>query len=137
MEKVYPAVVQAVILFGAEIWVLTETMIQGLEGEHVSFIRKFTYKQAMRRRDGSWRQVTAEAVLQGAGTQTIRTYVDRGQATVAEWVATQTIFDSCAVEAGYDGGGRIRVPMWSQKVAEEQLRVRVEAILEVARVRRR
>ena len=35
--KFYRAVVQAMILFGAEKWMITKTMIQLLEGSHVSF----------------------------------------------------------------------------------------------------
>ena len=56
---------------------------------------------------------------------------------MAEWVATWPIFDVCARETGFEGGGRLRVPWWRQKAAEDQLRVTMEAILEAARVRRR
>ena len=72
---------QAVIFFGAETWVITETTIQRLEGAHVSFLSQVTCKQATRRRDGSWRKVPAEAVLEGVGKQMLRTYVigDRQQ----------------------------------------------------------
>ena len=41
----YGKVVQAVLLFGAETWVLTETMIQRLEGAHVSFLRQVTHNR--------------------------------------------------------------------------------------------
>ena len=68
---------QAVLLFGAEKWVLTETMIYQLEGAHVSFLRQVTRKREMQWRDGSWWKVQGESVLQGAGTQTLRTYVAR------------------------------------------------------------
>ena len=37
LEKFYRAVFQAVLLFGAETWVLTETMSQRIEGAHVNF----------------------------------------------------------------------------------------------------
>ena len=106
----YRMVVQALLLFGADIWVITETMIQQLEGVHMSFLRQVTRKQATWRRDGSWRQVTEEAVLQGAGTHTLRTSVDIRQATVEEWVATRPIFDVCEKYTGYKVGGRLRVP---------------------------
>ena len=55
MEKFYHAVVQAVILFGAETWVLTAPMMQRLEGEHVYFLWQVIHKHAMHQRDGSWR----------------------------------------------------------------------------------
>ena len=34
-----------------------------------------------------------KTVLQGAGTQPLRTYVDRGQAILADWVELRPIFD--------------------------------------------
>ena len=93
---------------------LTEKMIQRLEGAHVSFLWQATRENATRKMDGSWQQVTAESVLQGAGTQTFRKYVDRRQATVAEWLNTQTILTfmreiQVTREGGYSrcrGGGR-------------------------------
>ena len=49
-KKFYRAVVQAVLLFGVETWVLTETMSQRIEGAHVTFLRHITRKQVMRQR---------------------------------------------------------------------------------------
>ena len=80
-------------------------MIQRLEVAHVSFLKKVTRKQAMRRMGISWRQVKSEAVLQGAETQTLMTYMDRRQATVAEFMAIRPIFDVCERYMGYKGGG--------------------------------
>ena len=56
---------------------------------------------------------------------------------MAEWVSTRPIFNVCARETGYEGGGILRVMWWMYKVAEEQMRVTVEAILTATRVRRR
>ena len=63
LANIYRVLVQAVLFFGAETWVLTEKMSQRLEGLHVIFLRQVTRKQAKRRRDGSWRQVPTEEVL--------------------------------------------------------------------------
>ena len=134
-DKFYRVVVQAVLLFGVDIWVLTETIMQRLEGANVSLQQQFTHKQVERWRDGSWWQVTSEK-KQGAGTKTLRTYVDRKQAKLAEWVDTRPIFDVCTRETEYELGVRLQVPWWRQKAAEDQLRVMVEAILAAARVRR-
>ena len=62
-------------------------------------------------------------------------YVDRRQATVAEWVDLRPIFDVCVRETGYEGWGRLQVPWWRKKPADNQLRVMVEAILAAARER--
>ena len=48
----------------------------------------------------------AKVVLQGAGTQPLRTYVDRLQAIVAEWVVLWPIFNVCKIYTGYKGGER-------------------------------
>ena len=82
-------------------WVLTEKMMQWLEGAHVSLLRQVTRKQATWRKGGSCQQVTSEAVLQVAGTQTLRTYMDRQHDTVVEWVAIRPIFGVFDRETGY------------------------------------
>ena len=45
-------------------------------------------------------------------------------------------FDVCERETGYEVGGRLWVLWWRQEAAENQLKVTVEAILWVTRVRR-
>ena len=62
--------------------------------------------------------------------------MDRRQETVAELVAPWPIFDVCVREMGNEGGGILWVPWWRQEATENQLRVTVESILEVARLRR-
>ena len=52
-SKFYQEIVQAVLLFVAETRVLTDKIIQRLEGAHVSFLWEFTHKEETRRRDGS------------------------------------------------------------------------------------
>ena len=69
-------------------------------------------------------------VLQGAVRQPLRTYINRRQATVAEWVLLRPIFNVCAREMGYKGGGRLRVQCWRQAAVEKQLKVTVESISE-------
>ena len=64
----YWAVVQAVLLFGVETWVLSEAMSRKLEGVHVGFLRQITGKREVRGKDGTWRKVAAEKVLDKAGT---------------------------------------------------------------------
>ena len=39
-EKLYRTVVQAVILFGSETWVLTSAMLKNIEGVIVGFLRQ-------------------------------------------------------------------------------------------------
>ena len=48
-ENFYRVVVQAVLLFGAETWVLTAAMLEKLEGVHVGFLRQVTEMEARKR----------------------------------------------------------------------------------------
>ena len=83
-KKFYCAMIQAVLLFGADTWVLLAPMSQRLEGVHVVFLRQVAKLNAKRLKDGLWHKVAAEKVLHGAGTQPLQTYLDRRQVTVAE-----------------------------------------------------
>ena len=47
----------------------------------------------------------------------------------------QTIFDMCAGEKGYEGGGLMRDAWWHQEVVETQLRTTLDEILQEARRR--
>ena len=55
----YRALVQTVLLFGAETWVLSEAVSRKLEGVHVGFLRQITGQRAVRQEDGTWRQVAS------------------------------------------------------------------------------
>ena len=106
-------------------------------GPHVFFLRQVTGKRERRRQDGTWRQEGAESVLKAAGTQDIRTYINRRQAKVAQWVAVRPIFEICVRETGYEGRGRRRTPWWRQTAADAQLRATLKEISADARERRR
>ena len=76
----------------------------------------------MRLRDGTWETPGAEGVREAAGTQSARTYIERRQATVDHWVALHILFEVCARDTGYDGGGSMSQTWWRQEATEKQLR---------------
>ena len=84
---------------------LLAPMAQRLEGVYVGLLQPVTKSKSKRLRDGSWRKAAAKKFLQGAGTHLLRTYLDRRQVTVAEWVALRPIFDVCVRDTRYDDGG--------------------------------
>ena len=65
--------------------------------------------------------MSAEKVLEKAGTQSLGNYIDRRQATVAEWVALRPILEIYNRDTGYEGGGRLWEPWWIQTTAIKQL----------------
>ena len=90
----------------------------------------------MRQKDGTWRQVTAETVLEKAGTQPLGTYIDRIQAKVAEWVALRPILEVFNIATGFGGVGRCREPWWKKTSARMQLSATLKYILSTAKERR-
>ena len=91
----YKAVAQAVLLFGAETWVLTPRMEQDLDRFHHRVARRLTGRKPRRRGDGSWAYPTLEETMGEAGFKEIRKSVTRRQNTVAQYIATQPILDLC------------------------------------------
>ena len=56
---------------------------------------------------------------------------------MAQWVALRPIFKVCRQqETRYENGGWRQLPWWQQKVADYQLRLTLEDILEEAREQR-
>ena len=115
LEEFYRAVVQAVLLFGADTWFLPSSMGNTLEGVHTELLQQVTGKIASWHQYRSWWVEGADIALHLSGTQLLRTYINRRQATVTEWVATRTIFEVCVQEeTGYTGGGRQQALCWRQ-----------------------
>ena len=65
--------------------------------------------------------MAAEKVLEKAGTQSLGTYIDRRQATLAEWVTLRPILEVCDRETVYEQGGKRQETWWMQTVARKQM----------------
>ena len=63
---------------------------------------------------GTWETTGVEGLLKASGTQSDRIYIERWQKTMAKWVALRPLFEVCARETGYGGGGRMRKVWWRQ-----------------------
>ena len=110
---VYIAVVQAVMLYGLETWVMSPRIDRALGGFHHKVARILTLQQPRRRLDGMWlyRPLAEEIVEQGL--QEVETYVSRLQNTVAQYIATGPIMDLCMAE-GQHPGKRLSKQWWGQ-----------------------
>ena len=68
-EKFYRVVVQVVLLFGSETWVLSAAILNKLEGVNVDFLRQVTGIKAQRLGDETWTKEGPDRVHQAAGTK--------------------------------------------------------------------
>ena len=92
------------LLSVSETWVSIAAMMQNIEGVHVGFLRKVTGENEQRLGDKTCRKEGAYRVLKAAGTKTLRGYIKKRQATVAERFDIRPIFKACAKETGYEVG---------------------------------
>ena len=115
----YRVVVQAIILYGSETWVLLASMANRIEGMHTEFLKIIMAKRVKQLEDGTWKTPGAEDIREAAGNESAGIYVERQQTTVAQWVALRPLFEVCARETGYEGGGRRRKVWWRQEATEK------------------
>ena len=89
-------------------------MVKRVEGAHTGFLQLVTGMRARRLGDTKWETPGEEGVQEAVGTQLARNYIERRQATVAQWVALRPLFEVCARETWYAGGGSRREAWWRQ-----------------------
>ena len=93
--NLYKAVDQAVLLFGSEMWVLTQRMERALDIFRSRVARRITGKHPRRRTDGSWDYPPLAEALGEAGLEGLRKSTTRRQNTVAQYIATRTVMGLC------------------------------------------
>ena len=64
----------------------------------------------------------------GGEKKTLMDYINKRQATVAEWVDLRPIFEVCKNVIGYEGGGRFLEPWWRHAAAEQHLKASLKDI---------
>ena len=79
----FKAVVQQVLLFGAETWVATPKMERALSGFLHGAARRLTGRQARREKDGDWYYPSLEGAMREAGLIDIQMSILNRQNTVA------------------------------------------------------
>ena len=62
--EIFKAVVQQVLMFGAETWVVTPKMERALSGFLQRAARRLTERQARREKDGDWHYPSLEGAMQ-------------------------------------------------------------------------
>lgn len=95
MASVYKTVVQAVLLYGSESWVLTSTMEKKLQSFHRRCARYITGQHIRQNPDETWTCPSSEIVLEQAGLWTIQQYIKRRRNTVEPYARSRPIYQRC------------------------------------------
>jgi hypothetical protein len=94
--KFYKAVVQAVLLYGSETWVLSTTALASLGGFHIRAAYRMAVRHKPRRGPGhGWIYPKSKDVLEECGMSTLEEYITICRQTIAVYVATRPILTEC------------------------------------------
>ena len=104
---------QQVLLFGAEMWVLTKKMDSALDAFKGRVARTLTGRQPRRGRYGGWFYSSLVGAMKEAGIVRIRTSILRMQNTVSQFIATRPILDLCE-KAVRRPGAQVPRRWWEQ-----------------------
>ncbi len=95
-DTFYKAVVQAILLYGRKIWVLSRTALAHLEGFHIHTAYQMAKIHKPKREPGrTWIYPQSVDVLQEYGLKTMEEYVGIRRQTIAVYVVTHPILTKC------------------------------------------
>ena len=84
----FKAMIQAVMLFGAETWVIIPRMGTALGGFHTQMERRLTGQLQWRTIDETWKYTSAAMAREAAGFLTMDEYIQRRHNTLAQYITT-------------------------------------------------
>ena len=108
----YKAIVQAVLLYGSETWVVDPPMLNVLESFHNRVARKITGRMAYLDRD-TWIYPPIKETLEKANLYPVAHYIHVRQAHLADFVATRPILATCRQTQQAIGESE-RIRWWTQ-----------------------
>ena len=111
--NIFKAVTHAVLLFGAETWVITPRMERALSSFQHRVARRLTGRKLSIPGGGSWEYPSLEEEMVESGFEGIVTYITRSQNTVTQYIATQPILDLCE-RSDRSPGAKVSQRWWEQ-----------------------
>ena len=91
----FKAVVQRVLLFGADTWVVSPRMERALTSFINGAARWIIGRQPRRGLDGKWFYPSLVGAMKEEGFTDVQTSINRRQNTVAQYIATRPLLDLC------------------------------------------
>ena len=105
--------VQSVLLYGSEKWVLKLRMQRVLGRFHHKVDHRLTGQQLQKVRDIVWFYLPLEDGMSEVGLEEVETYVSCRYNTVEQYIMTKTILDLC-LEAKRRPGPIVEMLWWDQ-----------------------
>jgi hypothetical protein len=95
MASFYKAIVQSVLLYGSESWVISERTLLKLRSFHRRCARYITGRHIRENDDGSWTCPNSARTLEEAGLWTVEEYIERRRSTVMGYAVERSIYRRC------------------------------------------
>jgi len=111
----YKAIVQSVLLYCCETWVIDERMLQTLSAFHHRVSRHITKRLPTLQRDGTWHYPAVDSTLDAAGLYHLSHYIQVRRDSIAAHIATRPIYQQC-ITAQPASGAPSRLQWWTQRV---------------------
>ena len=105
----FKSVVQAVLLFATETWVVTLCMGRVLGGFQDQVARHLMGRIPQRKPESKWEYTSEVTAREGAGFKTTEDYIRRRQNTVSQYIAMRSLLKICE---GTERTPGARVGMW-------------------------
>ena len=121
----FKAVVQAMLLFGSETWVVIPCMGKALGGFQAQVARRLTGRLPWRTPDGKWKYTLAVTEREEEWLLTMGEYIRRRQNTLTQYITTRSLLYLC--EGSERAPGK-QVGIWWW----EQVRIDMEGAQEAA-----
>jgi hypothetical protein len=88
MAHFYMAVVQSVLLYGSETWVLTKRLLQRLERFHARCARHMAHRHIRHLPDGTWQHPHTDQILEICGLSPISAAIAKRKTTLLHYATT-------------------------------------------------
>ena len=95
MAYFYKAIVQAVLLYGSESWVLTQKMWKAVESFHNCCARYIAGEHIRQKPNGEWVLPATTRILGQCKLRPVREYIERRRETVSDFVKSRPIYATC------------------------------------------
>ena len=99
MASFYKAIVQSILLYGSESWVLTKSMLDSLNNFHHRCARFITGRHIRVDVNGYWTYPSTGVTLSQAGLFTMEEYIKRRKSTIMRYVKDRPIYTQCTASS--------------------------------------
>ncbi len=94
--RFYQAIIQAILLYGSKLWVISRTTMAWLEGFNIRAAYRMAKKnRPMRGPNREWIYPRSEDVLKECGMKTMEEYILACRQMITVYLATRPILDKC------------------------------------------